>query len=157
MWPFHGVIIPCFDLTMVWQHHNVTVSLWGGGDRLLTPHLIFLLLLLLLLHCMRGLEKNCTRWRKQTHRQTDRHTDMAAPRPTRPSGAELVKMTNQLGCLLNLLLCMCRIANKPGQEADRIGTDTSILLLLNLVIYAISARSEVQNLESIFLPFWSVQ
>ena len=24
---------------------------------------------------MRGLEKNCTQWRRHTHRQTDRHTD----------------------------------------------------------------------------------
>ena len=38
---------------------------------------------------MRGLGKNCTRWR----RHTSRHTDMATLWPTRPSGAELVKMT----------------------------------------------------------------
>ena len=29
---------------------------------------------------------------KQTNRQTDKQTDMATPRPTRPSGAELVKI-----------------------------------------------------------------
>ena len=28
----------------------------------------------------------------QTHTQTHRQTDMATPRPSRPSGAELVKM-----------------------------------------------------------------
>ena len=33
---------------------------------------------------MRGLKKNCTRWRRQA--------DMATIRPTRPSGAELVKI-----------------------------------------------------------------
>ena len=38
-------------------------------------------------------KKNCTRWRKQTHTQTHRHMDMATHRPSRASGAELVKRT----------------------------------------------------------------
>ena len=57
---------------------------WGGGgltnERPGSDHVIW--------GPMRGLEKNCTRWRKQTHR----HTDMATLWPTRPSGAELVKI-----------------------------------------------------------------
>ena len=35
-----------------------------------------------------GLEKNCTRWRKQTYRQV---TDMATLWLNRPSGADLEK------------------------------------------------------------------
>ena len=35
-----------------------------------------------------------SQWRKQTHTHT--HTDMATHRPTRPSGAELVKISSSL-------------------------------------------------------------
>ena len=31
----------------------------------------------------------------QTHKQTDTQTDMVSPRPTRPSGAELVKIEEE--------------------------------------------------------------
>ena len=46
-------------------------------------------------------------WRTQTHRHTDRHTDMATYWPTRPSGAELVKMSWLVWKVRNCLPYKC--------------------------------------------------
>ena len=43
---------------------------------------------------MRGLEKNCTHWRRQTDRNTD--TQIDGHGNSMPSGAELVKMVGVL-------------------------------------------------------------
>ena len=56
---------------------------------------------------MRGLEKNCTWWRKQTQR----HTDMETTRPTRPRGPSWWKC-----CIIALIMTLlCYYAPRPAK------------------------------------------
>ena len=73
--------------SLIFSPTQILLFIWAGGltnERPGTDHVTW--------GPMRGLEKNCTQWRKQTDIQTDRQTDMATLWPTRPSGAELVKI-----------------------------------------------------------------
>ena len=66
---------------------------------------------------MRGLKKNCTRWRRQTHTQTHGHGDLLKIifwvfygfSPTRPHWAELVIESPCPSVCLSVCACVCAV------------------------------------------------